>query len=288
MIKLKDILFESSTPNLLIPRRIEGRVERYIRATIQKYIKYKDFFKNENSAIVENKRQAKLYVTQGKLSDDDFQKLLNIDPTKQKKYVGWMSKQWISKDGKLSIDDLRNTIEEYDVFLNKGKVKTKDINVFKTFEDLSSEVKDLNDTGEGLSDADKENDYETIVDNNDILVICPHTHEASRKLVLTIFKYRDCGDGNKDSSWCTTYKTSDHWNSYYLKSNTTFYYFLIRSDVLMKKLKTSFPLTGKNMRVVALAVSSDDKIDGYDGLDNRLDSGTSQRNVDKFRKIVGV
>ena len=251
-------------------------------------MKYKDFFKNENSAIVENKRQAKLYVTQGKLSDDDFQKLLNIDPTKQKKYVGWMSKQWISKDGKLSIDDLRNTIEEYDVFLNKGKVKTKDINVFKTFEDLSSEVKDLNDTGEGLSDADKENDYETIVDNNDILVICPHTHEASRKLGLTTFKYRDCGDGNKDSSWCTTYKTSDHWNSYYLKSNATFYYFLIRSDVLMKKLETSFPLTGKNMRVVALAVSSDDKIDGYDGLDNRLDSETSQRNVDKFRKIVGV
>lgn len=251
-------------------------------------MKYKDFFKNENLMFVENKRQSELYVAQGKLSGDDYKKLLDIDPTKQKKYVGWMSKQWISKDGKLSIDDLRNTIEEYDVFLNKGKVKTKDINVFKTFEDLSSEVKDLNDTGEGLSDADKENDYETIVDNNDILVICPHTHEASRKLGLTTFKYRDCGDGNKDSSWCTTYKTSDHWNSYYLKSNTTFYYFLIRSDVLMKKLKTSFPLTGKNMRVVALAVSSDDKIDGYDGLDNRLDSGTSQRNVDKFRKIVGV
>ena len=251
-------------------------------------MKYKDFFKNENSTIVENKRQAELYVTRGKLSDDDFQKLLNIDPTKQKKYVGWMSKQWISKDRKFSIDDLRNTIEEYDVFLNKGKVKTKDINVFKTFEDLSSEVKVLNDTGEGLSDTDKENDYETIVDNNDILVICPHTHEASRKLGLTTFKYRDCGDGNKDSSWCTTYKTSDHWNSYYLKSNATFYYFLIRSDVLMKKLETSFPRTGKNMRVVALAVLSDGKIDGYDGLDNRLDSGTSQSNVDKFRKIVGV
>jgi hypothetical protein len=251
-------------------------------------MKYNDFFKNENSVFVENKRQAELYVKQGKLSDDDFQKLLNIDPTKQKKYVGWMSKQWISKDGKLSIDDLRNTIEEYDVFLNKGKVKTKDINVFKTFEDLASEVKGLNDTGEGLSDADKENDYETIVDNNDILVICPHTHEASRKLGLTTFKYRDCGDGNKDSSWCTTYKTSDHWNNYYLKSNATFYYFLIKSDVLMIKLESAFPLTGKNMRVVALAVLPDGKIDGYDGLDNRLDSGTSQSNVDKFKKIVGV
>lgn len=257
-------------------------------------MKYKDFFKNENSAIVENKRHAKLYVTQGKLSGDDFQKLLDIDPTKQKKYVGWMSKQWISKDRKFSIDDLRNTIEEYDVFLNKVKVKTKDINVFKTFEDLASEVKVLNDTGEGLSDTDKENDYETIVDNNDILVICPHTHEASRKLGLTTFKYRDCGDGNKDSSWCTTYKTSDHWNNYYLKSNATFYYFLIKSDVLMKKLETAFPsktgemTLGKNMKVVALVVLSDGKIDGYDGLDNRMDSGTSQSNVDKFRKIVGV
>ena len=39
MIKLKDILFENSSPNLLIPRRIEGRVEKYIQATIQKYIK---------------------------------------------------------------------------------------------------------------------------------------------------------------------------------------------------------------------------------------------------------
>ena len=39
MIKLKDILFENNPPNLLIPRRLEGRVEKYIRATIQKYIK---------------------------------------------------------------------------------------------------------------------------------------------------------------------------------------------------------------------------------------------------------
>ena len=39
MIKLKDILLESNPPNLLIPRRIEGRVEKYVQATIQKYIK---------------------------------------------------------------------------------------------------------------------------------------------------------------------------------------------------------------------------------------------------------
>ena len=39
MIKLKDILLENNPPNLLIPRRIEGRVEKYVQSVIQKYIK---------------------------------------------------------------------------------------------------------------------------------------------------------------------------------------------------------------------------------------------------------
>ena len=39
MIKLKDILLENSAPNLLIPRRIEGRIEKYVQALVQKYIK---------------------------------------------------------------------------------------------------------------------------------------------------------------------------------------------------------------------------------------------------------
>ena len=34
MIKLKDILLESNPPNLLIPRRIEGRVEKYVQAKL--------------------------------------------------------------------------------------------------------------------------------------------------------------------------------------------------------------------------------------------------------------
>jgi hypothetical protein len=256
-------------------------------------MKYKDFFKYKSSVIVENKKQAELYVTQGKLSLDDFNKLLDADPSKQKKYVGWMAKQWINNGGKFTFDDLRNTIEEYDVFLSKGKVKTKDFTAFKTFEDMAAEVKELNDTGSGFSSAELENDYEVIVDDSDKLVICPHTHEASRKLGLTTFAYRDCGDG-KDSAWCTTYKTSDHWNSYYLKGGATFYYIKIKSDELMEKLKKAFPdkgnafAKGRNMRVAAIAVLSDGKMDAYDGLDTRFDTGSSQTNVDKFRKIIGL
>ena len=35
MIKLKDILLESTAPDIFIPRRIEGRVERLIRLYVR-------------------------------------------------------------------------------------------------------------------------------------------------------------------------------------------------------------------------------------------------------------
>ncbi len=39
MILLKDLLYEMSSPNLLIPRRVEGRMEKYIQSKIKEYIK---------------------------------------------------------------------------------------------------------------------------------------------------------------------------------------------------------------------------------------------------------
>jgi len=70
--------------------------------------------------ILENVKLGKQYVQQGKLSEEDLKKLLEIDPTPQKKYVGWMSKIWITE--KPDLDDLRNTVEEYNTFVDKGKL----------------------------------------------------------------------------------------------------------------------------------------------------------------------
>ena len=42
MIKLKDLLLEMSSLNLLIARRVEGRTEKYIQAIIKQYIKDKN------------------------------------------------------------------------------------------------------------------------------------------------------------------------------------------------------------------------------------------------------
>ena len=242
----------------------------------------KTLLKENKQFILENVKQAKQYVQSGKLSEEDLKKLVEIDPSPTKKFVGWLAKIWINE--KPDFDDLRNTIEEYNVFLEKGKTKTKDIYQFKSFKDLHTEVNNINKSGEGVSVKDLESDYDVVLDNSDLLIMSPHTHEASRKLGLSHFAFRDCGDGTKDSSWCTTYKAPDHFNSYYYRNNVTFYYIKVKSQEMVSQLKQAFPKRWKNLIVVALAVMDKGKIDGYDGLDKQI----SSKDIKTFTNIIGI
>jgi hypothetical protein len=216
---------------------------------------------------------------------------LQIDPTSTKKYTGWMAKQWVLNQIR-DVDTLRNTIEEFNSFLIKGKTKNKDIYQYKTFKDLRDEVTKLNQTGEGVSVKDLESDYDVVRDDEDLYIAVPHTHEASRKLGLSKFAFRDCEEG-KDSSWCTTYKAPDHFNQYYYEHNVTFYYVLVKSDRLKQMLKQN-NFEEKHF-VVALAVHPEDlskkasekgysNIDGYDGLDKQF----SGKKLQKYLKILGL
>jgi hypothetical protein len=247
-----------------------------------KLIEAKLYKKNKNH-ILENVKQAKQLVDSGKLSSDELKQLIQIDPTPTRKFVGWMAKQWVAKTV-TDIDDLRNTIEEFNTFLEKGKTQTKDINQFKSFSDLYKEVDQLNKTGEGTSAKDLESDYETVIDNSDLLIMVPHTHEASRKLGLSHFAFRDCEGGGKDSAWCTTYKAPNHFNDYYFVHNVTFYYIKVRSEQMINDLKKAFPNRWERLIVVALAVLGDGKIHGYDGLDKRLNA----REIKKYTNITGI
>ena len=233
--------------------------------------------------ILENVKQAKQYVTAGKLSEEDLKTLIEIDPTPTRKFVGWMAKQWINKTV-TDIDNLRNTIEEYNVFLEKGKSKTKDINQFKTFNDLSSEVDQLNKSGEALSSKDLESDYDTVIDDSNLLIMSPHTHEASRKLGLSHFAFRKCKGGGKDSAWCTTYKAPDHFNNYYYNNGVTFYYIKVKSPELIEKLKEAFPKRWEKLVVTAIAVLKDGRLDGYDGIDKQI----SEKDIKTFTDIIGI
>ena len=247
---------------------------------------FKHFF------FIESIKQGKQLVQQGKLSPDVLANITNIDPTPQKKFVGWMSTQWANKQVS-DIDELRNTIEEWNSFLSKGKTKNKDIYAYKIFSDLKKEVDHLNQTGEGLSVKDLESDYEVIRDDEELLVMVPHTHEASRKLGLSHFAFRDCEGGGKDSAWCTTYKAPDHFNGYYYKNNVTFYYVKVRSENLQQTLESEG--YGTEFFVTAIAVLNEElqqkaeqaghhRMDAYDGLDKRF---TGEK-LNRYLSIIGL
>jgi predicted transcriptional regulator len=251
--------------------------------TFKKHLKYV-----LSIVLNENKSLAKQYVQQNKLSQEDFAKLLEIDPSTTKKYVGWMAKQWIvnKQAPTFDIDSLRNTIREYHVYVTRGKAKTNDINRFNTFADLHKEVDELNNSGDGVSDKDLENDYEIVLDNASFFIAVPHTHEASRKLGLSKFAFRDCSDGSggKDSSWCTTYKAPNHFNDYYYKYNITFYYILVRDEKILNALIEAFPERNMAMKVVAIALADNDKSEAYDGKDSML----SDEELEKYKSIIGI
>lgn len=242
--------------------------------------------------ILENKATAKQYVAQGKLSTEDFNNIVNADSTPSKKYVGWMAKQWINNQVN-DIDLLRNTVEEYDSFAKRGKAKNKDLYQYKSFEDLKKEIDYLNQSGQDISVKDLEGDFDVIKDDENLLIMSPHTHEASRKLGLSHFAYRDCSEGGKDSAWCTTYKAPNHFNDYYYKHNVTFLYIKVKSQELIQRLKQSG--YGPEFTVVALALLDKEmsakaarkgfeNIDGYDALDKQFKGPKLQKYLD----ILGI
>ena len=242
-------------------------------------------------SIEENVQMAKQLVAQGQLSQEDFDTLVGIDPSPKKKYVGWMARQWASK-AVSDIDVLRNTVEEFNTFAERGKVKNPDIQRYKTFDELAKAVNQINDSGEAVSSSDLENDYEIIRDDADLFVAVPHTHEASRKLGLSYFSARASAEG-KDCAWCTTYKNGSHFLDYYHKHTVTLYYIAVRSKLLQKKLRKAG--YDESFDYVAVAVlnpeHSDaatarglDTMEAYDGLDRQFKG----QKLSKYLSIIGL
>lgn len=237
--------------------------------------------------LSENMRMGKQLVASEKLSKEDLVMIAAIDTTKTKKFVGWMAKEWVLKhvDDK---DELRNTMEEFILYLSKGKTKNNDINQYKTFKDLASDVTHLNNTGSGLSVKDLENDSETVVDDDNLLVMVPHTHEASRKLGLSHFSFKDCTDehgaktGHRASNWCTTYGSPTNFNDYYFNHNVTLYYILVKSDELKSQLEGAG--FGPSFYVSAIAVVEGGQMEGYDGEDKKFTGDQLQKYLD----IIGL
>lgn len=240
-------------------------------------------------SLLENRQLTKNLLQKGEISEELYKQIENADPTPQKKYMFWMAKQLLA--GNANIDQLRNNIEEFDLFVSRGRIREKkDINAYKNFAELAAVVKEINERGV-KSNKEMERDYDVDEDSEDLLIVSPHSHEASRKLGLSEFAYRKRGDScGADSHWCTTFKTDSHFLDYYYSQQITFYYVKVRSEKMKADLKKAFGKDWEDKTMVAIVVHpprdkrnpDDFEIDMYDAVDHKM----SDSEIQKFRKII--
>jgi len=188
------------------------------------------------------------YVTKGLISQSDFEFLKEIDPSRTKKYLSFIIKSYLAD---ADLDLLRNRVEEYDALLERNQVDRKDINSFKNFHQFDEYVQTYNSiksTREVKREAKKQ--AEIILDNNDLFIVCVHSHAAS------------CLYG-ASTRWCTTAENSVHFERYYYKNLVTLYYLQVRSEAKKNLLR-------QDLWKIAVVVHPDGKVIAFDAADRRI------------------
>ena len=235
--------------------------------------------------IKESVKTGKELLKKGLITEEQLAKLIEIDPSKTKKYVGWMCKQLIENPN-LHVEDMRNKIEEFDLMVTRNRVppEFRDITKFKTFTEFEEKIDELN-SRKSASLKELERDYELIADTPGIFIGIPHSHESSRKLGMSKLKFRN---NYTDCAWCTTYGSDSHFMGYYYDRNITFYYVKLMDPALIEKLGEYFgtkETTGSDGVVhpaweryayLALVVESSGSISIYDGYDHCLNSSETK------------
>ena len=155
------------------------------------------------------------------IPDDIFMELIALDPTytgkdSVGKYGKWLLN--LFNRGKIAENDFEEIPELLNQFTTyKNRIQNKDLNAYKTLDDLaetlasviddmsmltpSQKTKFLKRVKSGKITVDKSDDFEIVLDTPNFVVYVPNTHEASMKL----------GKGTK---WCTAHENPDWYNDY--------------------------------------------------------------------------
>jgi len=181
----------------------------------QAYKKEREVVKEE--VIEEGEVSArKKYVETGKVPEDIFSKLLEIDPTSQKKYIEWMCK--IYSQEKPEISEFERVIPKFDKLVNKGvmPVDARNIQSYKSLKEVGQKVEEFDAlTKSELEKEAKIKGAEKVFENDKAFVYRITTWEAS------------CLYG-KGTKWCISGESdSHHFYDYFMKYAI---YFVIRKQ----------------------------------------------------------
>jgi len=170
----------------------------------------------EEIMIVEGKSKAKkLYVDTGKVSQEDFDDLVDADPSGEKgKYIEWMCYMLLKEpDRKQHIKDV---VRVFDEAVQKGKIKGEDSDIYryKSFDEIDRVIEKtakVKTRGEKYKEI-KSEEAEIVADTPKYKIVVPKTHEASKLY-------------GAHTKWCTAAKSPAYWEEYF-NEGVKFYYIM--------------------------------------------------------------
>jgi len=259
-------------------------------------------FVNHNRAnllINENKAQLKQLLASNKITQEEFNQIMQSDNTATKKFVGWTGRQYVKTKepgAKFDWDELRNAVTEFIAMVNSGTISGEDSNIEKypTYEALQQKVQQANQQAKANpSKSQVEGEVSVYLDNKDALVVAPLNHAASRKLGLSEFAHRT-KNGVKDCAWCITYKNDTHWKSFFDNELVTFYFAKPKTQQKLQELQQAFPK--RNVQscavLVDIAPGTDPESENPDGVIREGfdadDKKMTKEETQKYLQILGV
>jgi len=87
-----------------------------------------------NLVVNENKAQLKQMLASNKIDQEEFNKILSADNTPNKKYVGWIGRQYLKTkepNAKFDWDSLRNAVTEFIAMVNNNTFTGEETNIEK-------------------------------------------------------------------------------------------------------------------------------------------------------------
>ncbi len=252
---------------------------RFVADWVADYIYYgiderseviQNFFLNESKSSVKIK-----YLNTGKITQEEYNTLLQIDPTKDStaKYFEWIVKQYLK--GMRLFDNAKS--KELLAVLDKGiirnQIKHKDINEYDDWYAVQMAVEEYLKRAKGVEalevgDLEKGEDFEVVEENNNATVVKVNNYKASNIL--------------GSSTWCIQ-NQEKYWNKYE-NDGVTFYFVFNRKQTNSK--------TNSVWAIGYLDKAYKEKakywLEIFDGLNNKGYSNMKMPNAKAYEYLISL
>ena len=178
----------------------------YIVNLIESYI-------SEIERLDESLKTAREYFFKRSDDEDMFNQLSELDPTPTKKYLDWITRQIFLTplDHSQFIQKLQQLIPQFDEAVNHNKISPKDINQYKSIEDIESAIDNIK-----PSNKEKNRTHRNNILTNDVEI----RYEDDNYILYLVKSKPGIDIIGLNTKWCLTYKNDpSYWLQYVYEDN---------------------------------------------------------------------